>query len=196
MSPTPDLKRLRYVTSNFFGLQGLRQAALGVMMLLMIPVLGLHDPWSIWLFGALLLLLGFCWWRIGIYYERRLGYVEVGVRPLFWGHGRSVLRQALFWSLTILLSVTSAKMIHVGVFTPGWALGILFVGFFVLDDRPWYYLPFAVLFFVLAVLNRTPRYDLLMAVVWLLPFAFIITGILDHLLLVRSLAGARSNGAA
>src|SRR6185295_19024486 len=99
-----------------------------------------------------------------------------------------------FWFGTILLSVTAAKMMSVEVLTPEWGLGILFAAFFFLDDRPWYYLPLALVFLVLAVLNRTARSDLMLSVGWIAPWAFIITGMLDHRLLVSSLGGAPSNG--
>ena len=45
MNTTLRLDRLRFATSNFFNLQGLRQVALGVMLLVAIPLGGLENIW-------------------------------------------------------------------------------------------------------------------------------------------------------
>jgi hypothetical protein len=194
MNITRVSRQLRSVASSSLSLRGLHQVAVGVMMLFMIPALGLDSPWNIWLLLVLFVLLGVSCWRIRFYYERRFGYVEPRTRPWYWGCGQHPTRQMLFWIAVILLTVAAAKVFRVSIFTPGWLLGIVFGGFFALEKKPWYYLLFAVTFFVLAVLNRTPHHNLLLIEIWLLPFALIFTGILDHLLLVRLLSGVQPNG--
>jgi hypothetical protein len=164
------------------------------MLLFAIPAWEMGPPRSTYLFLALILLLGIFWLLIGRHYERRFGHVQAWTLPWYWGYGQSPVRQGLFWIATILVSLAAARMLDMSVFTSGWLLGCIFAGFFVLEDRPWYYLPFALLFLVLAVLNRTPHHSLLLLEVWLLPFAFIITGLLDHWVLVRALPGAPANG--
>ncbi len=193
MNTRIDSARLRFATSNFLSLQGLRQVALGIMLLAAIPALALESPWNLWLFVILMILLGISWWRIGIYYEHRFGHVELR-QPLWpWPGGGSLLRRVLFVAAVILLSVVAAKIFNVNVLSPGWGLGILFAGW-TLDERRWYYLPFAVTFFLLEILKFAPDPKRLMTEIWLVPFVFIITGTADHLLLVRSLSGASSNG--
>lgn len=190
----PD--RLRYAASRFRTLQGLYQVTVGVMMLFMIPALNLNNAWTIWLILLLFILLGIASWRIRIYHERRFGHVEGRTRPGFWASGQPLIRRWLFWFPAILVCVISVKVFNLSIsIIVGSSLGLLFVGLFVTENRPWYYLLFALPFFVLAVLGRPPHCGLLIEV-WLMPVAFIVTGILDHLLLVRSLPGVRSNGAA
>jgi hypothetical protein len=193
MNTALDPARLRFATSNFLGLQGLRQVALGVMLLTAIPALALENPWNLWLFVVLIISLGFSWWRIGVYYERRLGRVEVR-RPLWaWPGGASLLKRCLFMAAVILLSVVAAKIFNVSVLSPGWLLGILFAGW-TLEKWRWYYQPFAAAFFLLEVLKFIPDQKRLLIEAWLVPFVFIITGIADHWLLMRSFPGAPSNG--
>ena len=80
----------------------------------------------------------------------------------------------------------------------GLLLGAVFVGLFVTENRPWYYLLFSLPFFVMAGVGNTSRDEirLVSVQVWLIPLALIITGILDHLRLIHSFPGLRSNGAA
>ncbi|PYX91975.1 MAG: hypothetical protein DMG67_08340 [Acidobacteria bacterium] len=187
-----DSARLRFTTSNFLGLQGLRQVALGIMLLAAIPALALKSPWNLWLFVVLMVLLGISWWRIGIYYERRFGHVEIR-KPLWaWPGGGSLLERSLFGAAVILLSVVAVKIFKVNILSPGWGLGVMFAGW-TLEKRRWYYQPFAAVFFLLEIVKFAPDEKRLMIEVWLVPFAFIITGIADHLLLIRSLPGASSN---
>jgi hypothetical protein len=197
MSTALNPKRLRYVTSNFRDLQGLHQVALGVMILFWIPV-KLHKTWNIWIFGLLLLvLLELCKWRIGIYYENKFGYVDVVPRSPFWKQRLGMVK-ALFWPLAILLYVAVALSMNLRLCGLPLLMGVFSLGYFVEDDKRWYYLPFAALFFVLSALNGDFSWEHLTPVAWLLvwltPFAIIVTGILDHRLLVRSLAAAGSNG--
>lgn len=192
MSTTLDLDRIRFATANFLSLQGLRQVALGVMLVVAIPVGGLDN---IWVFTLLMVLLGIAWWRIGVYYEHRFGRVAAR-KPLWaWPGGESLLKRILFTIAVLLLSVVAMKFLGVTILSPGWMLGILFTGW-TLEPRRWYYLPFGISFFVLEILNRSHQPHLMLIEIWLMPFAFIITGIADHLLMVRSLPGVSSNGAA
>jgi hypothetical protein len=96
----------------------------------------------------------------------------------------------------MLLSLALAKMANISL--PGLFLGLLFVGSFVTENRPWYYLLYSLPFFVMAGVGRLFHDPtlLLRLQVWLMPVALIITGVLDHLRLVRSFPGVRSNGAA
>jgi hypothetical protein len=188
--------RLRSLASDFLALQGLHQVALGIMLLLVLAVLELNGAWDIWLFPALVVLTGIATWRVGVYYERRFGRVELRTRPGFWGAGQPFLKRLLFWVPAMLLSVALEKMANISL--PGLFLGLLFVGSFVTENRPWYYLLYSLPFFVIdgvGSLFRDPT-PLLWLQVWLLPVALIVTGVLDHLRLVRSFPGVRSNGAA
>lgn len=195
METTQELRRLQYATSNFFALQGLRQVAAGIMMLFVIPILSLNAPWNAWLFLPLLALLGICWWRIGIYYEHRFGSVKLQTRVWTWPDGGSMLKRGLFWGGVIALYLFAAKALQVNL-SPQWFFGFLFLAFFVIEGRRWYYLPFAVSFFALTAFNPVSHPLLLAASLWLMPVGLIITGILDHRLLVRSLPGVQRNGAA
>lgn len=195
MNATPELRRLRYATSNFFALQGLRQVSAGMMLLFAIPILSLNAPWNASLFLLLLLLLGICWWRIGVYYERRFGHVKIQTRLWTWPDGGSILKRALFWGSVVALYVLTIKVFQ--IYLPlEWFFGFLFLAFFLVEGRRWYYLPFAVSFFMLPPFHRASPQDSLRASIWFLPFGLIITGILDHRLLVRSLPGVQTNDAA
>lgn len=176
---------------SFIALQGLHQVSLGMMGLLALAALELNSAWSIWLFPALVVLVGIASWRIRIYYEQRFGYVELRTRPGFWGSGQPFLRRVLFWVPAILLAWALARMADISLL--GCVLGLLFVGSFVTENRPWYYPLFSLPFFVLAGLDRPFHHAvlLLQTQVWLLPVALIITGVLDHVRLLRSFPGVR-----
>ena len=196
MNTTTVAGGLRSLASDFLALQGLHQVALGIMLLLVLAVLELNGAWDIWLFPALVVLMAIASWRVRVYYERRFGHVELRTRPGFWGAGQPFLKRLLFWVPAMLLCWALAKT--AGISLPGLFLGLLFVGSFVTENRPWYYLLYALPFFVIAGVGRlfhnpTP---LLWLQVWLLPVALIVTGVLDHLRLVRLFPGVRSNGAA
>jgi hypothetical protein len=141
-------------------------------------------------------LTGIASWRIHVYYERRFGYVEIRTRPGFWGSGQPFLRRALFWLPAVLLSLLLARIANVSLL--GCFLGLLFTGSFVTENRPWYYLLASLPFFVIAGVGRLlpGSARLLSAQVWLLPVALILTGVLDHLRLVRLFPGVRLDGAA
>jgi len=194
--------RLRTVASDFLSLQGLHQVALGILLLLVFAALKLNRFWDVWLFPALVVAMGIASWRIRVYYERQFGYVQVRSRPGFWGAGHIFLKRGLFCILVILLIVAWVKMFNLSLTSSvglaGCILGLLFVGFFVTENRPWYYLLFSLPFFGIAgaarFLHEPSR--LLWPQLWLFPVALIVTGVLDHLRLVRSLPGARSDGAA
>lgn len=194
MNETTDYGRLRFATSNFLALQGLRQVALGIVLVFVIFALRLDEPWNLWVFASLLALLGIAWWRIGIYYEHRFGHVENRAPSYFSGVTNLLSWRGLVWIVLILMSCASVWIFKAHILSPGWFLGMLFVGFFALGNRRWYYLLCALPFFVLELLNRPPRAGFLVIELWLLPLAFIITGTLDHLLLVRLLPGVRENG--
>lgn len=161
------------------------------MLLLVLVALELNSAWSIWVFPALVVLVGIASWRIRVYYERRFGYVEIRTRPGFWGSGQPFLRRVLFWVPAILLAWALARTANINLL--GCILGLLFVGSFVTENRPWYYLLSSLPFFVLAGLDRTFHHAvvLLHMQVRLLPVALIITGVLDHVRLVRSFSGVR-----
>jgi hypothetical protein len=192
----------RSLASDFLSLQGLRQVAFGILLLLVFALLKLNRSWDVWLFPALVIAMGIASWRMGVCYERRFGYVEVRSRSGLWGAGHIFLKRGLFWIPVILLTVAWVKMENlslVGIVRLfGCLLGLLFVGFFVTENRPWYYLLFSLPFFVIAGAGRflSGPSSLLWAQLWLFPVALVITGVLDHLRLVRSLPGARSDGAA
>jgi hypothetical protein len=195
MNNDTELRRLRYATANFFGLQGLRQVAVGVMLVLLIPALGLADPWNKWLFLLLLVLLGICWWRLGVYYEHRFGEVHSQTHLWSWPDGGSLLRRAFFWGCVLALYLVTRMEFHISL-GPSWFLGFLFVAFFVVEGRPWYYLLFAAPFFATAAFPVAIHPRLLAASLWFLPFAFILTGVLDHRMLVRSFPGVPPHDAA
>ena len=190
MKTTDDLARIRFTTANFPSLQGLRQVALGAMLLIAIPIGGLEN---IWLFTLLIVLLGVVWWRIGAYYDHRFGRVAVPKLLWAWPGSDSLLKRTAFIAIVIVISAVAMKIFHLFILTPGWFLGIFFAGW-TLEARRWYYLPFSAAFFALEILNRSHGVPLQLIEIWLTPFAFIITGIADHLLLVRSLPGVPANG--
>jgi hypothetical protein len=188
--------RLRSLASDFLTLQGLHQVALGIMLLLVFAALEFNGAWDIWLFPALVVLMGIASWRVRVYYERRFGHVELRTRPGFWGSGQPFLRRGLFWVPVMLLSLALTKMANISL--PGLFLGLMLVGSFVTENRPWYYLLFSLPFFAMAGVGRIFHDPILLlwVQVWVFPVALIITGVLDHLRLVRSFPGVRSNGAA
>lgn len=194
MNETIDHRRLRFVTSNLVALQGLRQVALGAMLLLVIFALRLHEPWNISLFALLLALLGIAWRLIGKYYERRFGHVENRAPSYFsWIRNLQTWR-SLVWVALLSMCLAATLVFNVNILTPGWFLGLLFAGYFALGYRRWYYLLCALPFFTLELLNRPPQAGVLTIEIWILPLAFILTGILDHLFLGRLLPGAQANG--
>jgi hypothetical protein len=177
--------RFPSLASNFLTLQGLHQVALGVLLLLVSAALEFNGPWDIAIFGALLVLLGIASWRIRVYYERNFGYVERRTRPGFWGSGQPILRRGLFWLAAVLVSLAVARI--AGLSLLGCLFGMLFVGWFATENRPWYYLLVSLPFFIIGALR---------AQILLLPVALILTGVLDHLRLIRAFPGVRPHGAA
>ena len=196
MESTTVPGQLRSLASDFLTLQGLHQVALGIMLLLVFAALDLNSAWDIWLFPALVVLMGIASWRIRVYYQDRFGYVEIRTRPGFWGSGQPFLKRGLFWLPAALSSLVLAKTASISL--PGCFLGLLFVGAFVTENRPWYYLLFSLPFFIIAAMGRFLHDPLRLLSVqnWFLPVALIITGVLDHLRLVRSFSGVRLDGAA
>jgi hypothetical protein len=188
MNETIDPRRLRFVTANFVALQGLRQVALGAVLVLVIFALRLDDPWNVVLFALLMALLGIAWWQIGKYYEHRFGHVENRVRLRLKGW------RTLVWIALLIASLVAMLRLNFNILTPGWFLGLLFAGFFAMGNRRWYYLLCALPFFALELFNQPPQALFFTIEIWILPFAFIITGILDHWSLVRLLPGVRANG--
>jgi hypothetical protein len=193
MNETVDYKQLRFVASNFLELQGLRQVALGIVLVLMILALRLEEPWSLVLFALLMALLGIAWWRIGKYYEHRFGRVENRAASYFSRIRNLQGWRSLVWIALVMMSLWATLSLNLNILTPGWFLGLLFAGYFALGNRRWYYLLCALPFFALDLLNRPPQAGILTIEIWILPFAFILTGILDHLLLARLLPGVRAN---
>src|SRR5215471_12235880 len=100
-----DYDRLRFVTSNFPALQGLRQVALGIVLALMILALRLDEPWNLVLFALLMALLGAAWWRIGKYYEHRFGRVENRIPSYFSRFGAVLGWRSLVWVALLLMSL-------------------------------------------------------------------------------------------
>jgi hypothetical protein len=188
MNETIDYRQLRFVTSNFPALQGLRQVALGIVLVLVILALRLGDPWNVVLFALLIALLGIAWWQIGKYYERRFGHVEYRARF------RRPGWRSLVWIALLILSLVAMLKLNLNILSPGWFMGLLFAGFFAMGNRRWYYLLCALAFFALELFNQPPQALFLTIEIWILPFAFIITGVLDHLSLVQMLPGVRANG--
>jgi hypothetical protein len=188
--------RHRFLASDFLTLQGLSQVAVGLILLLVHAASELNNAWDIWLFPAAVVLIGIASWRVGVYYERRFGHVEPRTRPGFWGSGQPFLRRMLFWVPAMLVFLALPKIFNIS--PAGLLLGLVFVGLFVTENRPWYYLLFSLPFFIMAGVGNTSRDEirLVSVQVWLIPLALIVTGILDHLRLVQSFPGLRSNGAA
>ena|ERR1035437_5296759 len=168
-----DPGRLRFVASHFESLQGLRGVPFGVYLLLawVIKFLG-------WPTGCEVLTLALCtaasWWAKA-YYERRLGHVET------LGQSRRLMLFIGLTALCVYLDLT----FHRNFF--GWLLGAWFwIGFWGSSGRRWYYLLPGTLLVVLAAMLRQPytgEYN------WLFGASIVFVGILDHILLVRSLPG-------
>src|SRR5215831_10780770 len=140
MNETIDHRRLRFVTSNLVALQGLRQVALGAMLLLVIFALRLDEPWNISLFTLLLALLGIAWRRIGKYYESRFGHVENRAPSYFSWIRKLQTWRSLVWVALLLMSLAATLIFNINILTPGWLMGLLFAGYFALGYRRWYYL--------------------------------------------------------
>ena len=184
-----NASRLRYISSHYLQLQGLRLVAVGIMLLFLLAALRLQNPWNAGLFALLLALLGLSWRKIGAYYERRVGFVEQ--RPLSVRRGVNLRFLAI---LLLVLLVAFAFRVRIAV--PEWILGLTFAGLWALEERRWYYLLFAAAFVAVAVIYRTPHPRLWSVELWLMPLGLIVGGMLDHRYLLRSLPGVRSNGRA
>ena len=186
-----DSGRLRFAVSNFKQMQGLRQVALGVFILVVFtPVLRQGDlTWiAISVIPAVVGLI-YALKRINTYYERRIGHMEQA--PL--GPARRIL--TILFSSVIPFAVhpgsLSSAAAYMKGFSPEWWLGCLFLGVVIMTRRRWYYLPFAGLLLALGawrsstgdidVMGRIDEWFLVV-----LPVALVVTGIFDHLYLLHT----------
>jgi hypothetical protein len=178
--------RIRFSPSSFLALQGLHQVVLGVAVLLVSAILALDGGWNSWLLPVLVVLVVLGWWRICVYYDG-FGQAQVRSPAGFWGAGRPFLARLLFWVPALALTVAFPILSQ-----PGYMLGVAFLGFFVTEKRPWYYLLFSLSFFASAILGRSMRHILFLPPdLLLLSLALVITGVLDHLRLLRTSVATR-----
>jgi hypothetical protein len=188
-----DANRLRFAVANFRQLQGLRQAALGLLILMVCSPLLMENAFGATLAGILLApaLIGFYFasGAIAAYYEQRIGRVE----PVPTGPMRAALTIFLisFGPMLIHPGSLSSFQAYMHGFSSAWWIGCIYLGFVIRTRRRWYYLPFGALFLLLgAWRSSTADLDVWSTVDRLvlltLPAAMIITGMLDHLYLLRS----------
>jgi hypothetical protein len=164
-------RHLRFVASYFESLQGLRVVPFGAYLVFsrIIKILGWPVPCEVLAFT----LCSLASWRAAKYYERRFGHVETRseTRRLILSGGLAVLcmgaRFVFQWNWA-------------DYFCAAWFL----IGFWGAFERRWYYLPPALLFFTLAGMSGQlyrGEHN------WLFGVSLLLTGTLDHLLLVHSL---------
>ena len=172
-----DSGRLRFVARNFTSLQGLRQAPMGMFFLL---TSFLKDKdWALSVLGVAGIIGA---WRIGAYYERRFGRAEARDPNSKYRFAAVVLLIGLAAGLATLF-----KMAPISLIMPL----IVFTLFWSSSGKRWYYLPFVAIFLALAFWQRNRSVDVTSLRCLLFGLYLIVTGILDHLLLVRSLPGLR-----
>lgn len=191
-----DLERVRYVTGNFSALQGLRRTVIGLLGLVNFAnVAGWTDGWE------LVSLLAVCalallYWQADVYYKRYFGNVE----PLKAKTGRRMYFIAAAAALVILGSVGVDTFLKPPVGASG--LGFAAVMLVVLWPRRRFEAHNILLAVLLAVASILPATGLVPTGHsgpdhWgLTPYAssmmaaavmIVLSGILDHLLLVRAL---------
>jgi len=175
-----DSGQLRFVARNFKFLQGLRQVPFGVGFLLL--SIRINEPWSVWvvLIVAMLSLIGY--WKIGDYYKHRFGRAEG--RPL------NATDHMLVAAVLMGLLDCARFLTKLDPYTLMMPL-IAFNGPWSSLGRRWYYLAFVLAFLTLAFWQRNRSVDVTSLRCLLFGLYLIVTGILDHLLLVRSLPGLR-----
>ncbi len=191
--------RLRFAVSNFKQMQGLRQVALGVFILVVFaPVLIRGDlTWiAISVIPAVVGLI-YAEKRINAWYEGRIGHMEQ--TPL--GTARSIL--TILFTSVIPFGVHPGSLISVTAymkgFSPEWWLGCLFLGVVIMTRRRWYYMPFAGLLLALGwwrgstadidVMGPIDKWFLVV-----LPATLVITGLLDHFYLVHTFRPVTEEG--
>jgi hypothetical protein len=198
------LQRIRLVTSDYSGYQGLNTCLLGVfgVWLGMAPLTGEGPLTALFPFGVLLIAALFI--AVQLYYRRRFGQV----RPL-----RSTRR--LVWALFVPIALVFAYMAlmittNILEVQGGWVFGV-FIALALLTvwgsdlRHRWHYLVGAVLILAFTVLPLGPlfpsgthpvewEYPVMVPVVGGL--VFIVNGLLDHRTLARSLRPVAEGGKA
>jgi hypothetical protein len=188
-----DASRLRFAVANFRQLQGLRQAALGLLILVVCSPLLMENALGVTLSAILLVpsLIGlyFASEAIGAYYGRRIGQIE----PAPPGPMRAMLTIFLisFGPMLIHPGSLSSFQAYMHGFSSAWWIGCIYLGIVVRTRRRWYYLPFGALFLLLgAWRSSTTDLDVWSTVdrlvLAMLPAAMIVTGLLDHFYLLRT----------
>ena len=189
-----NLERIRLVTENFHYLKGLLSLPLGFIILFSAG--GQAGWWSLFIPGkwgyvegaTLLVLIGLYWW-ISRYYHRTFGRVEYTSSPS--------------WKVVIWLFVVFAAVLVDGTSNvPVNMLGLAFAGIYFAIYTAWkeriYYLVFSVVLAIVSLLPLLPgiaRTDALWGVTsaafaFTLGAGILVIGVLDHLLLVRTLPPA------
>lgn len=204
-----DLERVRYVTTRYEQMQGLRRVPFGLMLLAvagfqwivlaLIPVGGIEDRYlrlatsllvnAVFVFFFLLMVVAVVlYYVIGEHYERRFGRVER--RPAGWRRTAAIIG-AIFIAMVVVFIVQLRL-------DPPVRLDLLAMGgtLVFLRLKSWrfaaHYLIMGVL---IAVCGLLPLFGILPAdpgegpqlMTFLLGMYFILGGIFDHLLLVRTM---------
>ena len=165
-----DGPHLRFVASYFESLQGLRVVPFGAYLVFsrLIKILGWPVPCDVLAF----FLCSVASWWAAQNYERRFGHLEA----------RSETRRLILWGGLAVLCVGAGFVFHSN-WTDWFCAGWFLIGFWGASERRWYYLPPGLLFLTLAGMSGQlyrGEHN------WLFGISLLLTGTLDHLLLVRS----------
>ncbi|MGW9553938.1 hypothetical protein ACWGSK_05465 [Nocardiopsis sp. NPDC055551] len=196
------LERIRAVTSDFSGYQGLYTALLGLFMVWVAFVpLSRSGPWSV-LFPVGILLLAGLFIVVQRYYRRRFGKVHARwtTKRVMW---LLLLPFGLLLGYVALMSVTNVLGVQ-GGWVFGVFIGVCLVAVGCSDPRArWHYLvgAGAILVFTLLPLGAlTPsgihpvEWEYPVMVPLVAGLVFVVNGLLDHRTLVRTLTPVSENG--
>ena len=178
---TVDVGRLKFVASNLGVLWGLRQTAVGAFLLLAVAIFRFGPEWSYWLTPLLIIPAVFSVRRINAYYGSTFGKIEVGTcSPT-----RSILYILFGPVLAIVLMMIPPRE------GPIRSMGCTLIAYFFRTGKRWYYAVFGAMILGLSFWPGLDPWVAMKTYFWLLPLIAIVTGLLDHFLIVNSLPGLK-----
>jgi hypothetical protein len=180
---TDTIHRLQSSPAKYFALQGFQQVAVGVLLLLAIFAFQLPSAARTAALAVLFALFGIAMWRIGAYYDRRFGHVELRRLPWTWIDNGSLLKRAAYWIAVVVVYEACTRFLHLHFPVQCW-IGVLFLAMYVVEGRPKYYVLLALAFLLTAMFDAAARY--IRAELVAAALIFIVAGVIDHLFLVRS----------